>query len=167
MPDRELDLAVAAAHVGAIRPWASENVPEDDADDGGALLAPAAQQTSGRPQHTADDAQTADDGPEALPAVAGLRPRTTTSTKEIDSTIARPGSVRINVKGAFIVEEDGRARSTSPATSAKDARAHSPSEHTTFDIRLPNHHAVVSHIAVDVSAAVGQEEPAGTRADAD
>ncbi|CRK17162.1 hypothetical protein BN1723_002331 [Verticillium longisporum] len=30
------------------------------------------------------------------------RPRTMTTTEEIDSTIIRPGSVRINVKGAFI-----------------------------------------------------------------
>ncbi|RFU77199.1 pantothenate kinase [Trichoderma arundinaceum] len=34
------------------------------------------------------------------------RPRTMTSTEEIDSTITRPGSVKINVKGAFIVDPD-------------------------------------------------------------
>jgi hypothetical protein len=72
------------------------------------------------------------------------RPRTLTSTAEIDSTIASPGSVRINVKGAFIVDQD----SLTPP-SARDV---SPNglHRETKDIRLPNHTAVVSHIAIDV-----------------
>ncbi len=70
--------------------------------------------------------------------------RTFTSTAEIDSTISHPGSVRINVKGAFIVDHE----SPTPIT----GRA-SPDHHQTQDIRLPNHHAVVSHIAIDVSQA--------------
>ncbi len=69
------------------------------------------------------------------------RPRTVTNTAEIDSTIGHPGSVRINVKGAFIVD----SASATPA----NGRA-SPEHHQTKDIRLPNHHAVVSHIAIDV-----------------
>lgn len=59
------------------------------------------------------------------------------NTAEIDSTISHPGSVKINVEGAFIVDRD----STSP---------HRSPNHETTDIRLPNHTAVVSHIAVDV-----------------
>lgn len=70
------------------------------------------------------------------------RARTMTSTEEIDNTIIRPGSVRINVKGAFIVDPD----SSSPRSNGRG----SPTHHETSDIRLPNHHAVVSHIAVDV-----------------
>ena len=73
------------------------------------------------------------------------RPRTaTTDTAEIDETLSHPGSVRINVKGAFIVDQDS-ATPTSPS-----GRSGSPGYHETKDIRLPNHTAVVSHIAVDV-----------------
>jgi hypothetical protein len=48
--------------------------------------------------------------------------------------------VKINVKGAFIVDQD----SGSPNESVNGG------SHDTKDIRLPNHTAVVSHIAVDV-----------------
>lgn len=76
------------------------------------------------------------------------RPRTATTTAEIDSTIIHPGSVKINVKGAFIVEEGSR----SPGAHSLSGRSGSPdNHHQTKDIRLPNHTAVVSHIAVDVS----------------
>lgn len=85
------------------------------------------------------------------PATAGEhigRPRTATTTAEIDSTIIHPGSVKINVKGAFIVEQEPK----SPGTHGLNGRSGSPDHHhQTKDIRLPNHTAVVSHIAVDVS----------------
>ncbi|EPE04538.1 pantothenate kinase [Ophiostoma piceae UAMH 11346] len=97
------------------------------------------------------------------------RPRTWTSTAEIDSAVARPGTVRINVKGAFIVDEDLAGNASSPTsetgepnrrpsrTGSGGGRAHSPSEaHGTFDIRLPNHHAVVSHIAVDIGGTLAK-----------
>ena len=48
--------------------------------------------------------------------------------------------MKINVKGAFIVDQD----SASPNGSINGG------SHDTKDIRLPNHTAVVSHIAVDV-----------------
>ena len=70
--------------------------------------------------------------------------RARTNTAEIDSTIIHPGSVKINVKGAFIVDSDAPSPHDGTATS---------SNHETKDIRLPNHTAVVSHIAVDVSCA--------------
>lgn len=75
------------------------------------------------------------------------RPRTATTTAEIDSTINHPGSVKINVKGAFIVDQG----SSSPTAYNLNGRA-SP-DYQTKDIRLPNHTAVVSHIAIDVSRA--------------
>lgn len=74
------------------------------------------------------------------------RPRTTTTTAEIDSTINHPGSVKINVKGAFIVDQS----SSSPVGANFNGRG-SPDHHQTKDIRLPNHTAVISHIAIDVS----------------
>lgn len=74
-------------------------------------------------------------------AATSNRPRTATSTAEIDSTIQRPGSVTINVKGAFIVDQE----SATPANGRG-----SPDHNHSRDIRLPYHTAVVSHIAVDV-----------------
>jgi type II pantothenate kinase len=83
------------------------------------------------------------------------RPRTMTSTEEIDSTITRPGSVKINVKGAFIVDPDASTPApTNGSANGYTNGRHSPSHHETSDIRLPNHTAVVSHIAVDVSTAL-------------
>ena len=67
--------------------------------------------------------------------------RMRTNTAEIDSTIIHPGSVKINVKGAFIVDQD----SGSPPSTAVNGATYD-----TKDIRLPFHTAVVSHIAVDV-----------------
>lgn len=72
-------------------------------------------------------------------------PRTVTSLEEIDSTIIKPGSVKINVKGAFIVDPD----MATPSNGNGNGRG-SPTHHETSDIRLPNHTAVVSHIAIDV-----------------
>lgn len=80
----------------------------------------------------------------STPSVNTGRPRTATDTAEIDETLSHPGSVRINVKGAFIVDQES-ATPISPA-----GRSGSPARHGTKDIRLPYHTAVVSHIAVDV-----------------
>ncbi|KFY18656.1 hypothetical protein V493_08441 [Pseudogymnoascus sp. VKM F-4281 (FW-2241)] len=73
--------------------------------------------------------------------------RTRTNTAEIDNTISHPGSVKINVEGAFIVDRD----STSPNRSGVDG-----ANHETTDIRLPNHTAVVSHIAVDIGGSLAK-----------
>ncbi|KAL2147054.1 hypothetical protein VTI28DRAFT_936 [Corynascus sepedonium] len=79
------------------------------------------------------------------------RPRTgTADTAVIDETLSHPGSVRINVKGAFIVDQD-TATPTTP-----DGRSGSPGRHETKDIRLPNHTAVVSHIAVDIGGSLAK-----------
>lgn len=90
----------------------------------------------------------------APPSHPKRRLRTMTSTEEIDSTINRPGSVKINVQGAFIVDPDTAtpASGTSAAAgglSSVNGRV-SPTHPETSDIRLPNHTAVVSHIAIDV-----------------
>ncbi|GJN67310.1 hypothetical protein PLIIFM63780_004751 [Purpureocillium lilacinum] len=78
-------------------------------------------------------------------------PRTTMSTEEIDDTITRPGSVRINVKGAFIVDPD--TRTPAPGAAQGNGRG-SPTHPETSDIRLPYHTAVVSHIAVDIGGSL-------------
>ena len=63
------------------------------------------------------------------------------SIYSIDEKITKPGAVRINVTGAFIVD-DG---TVTPQVMEDDGAVHD-----TRDIRLPHHTAVVSHVAVDV-----------------
>ncbi len=82
-----------------------------------------------------------------------LHRNTTTTTEEIDSTIIKPGSVKINVKGAFIVDPDTSTPRNQSGNGNGNGRG-SPTHHETSDIRLPNHTAVVSHIAVDVSCSL-------------
>ncbi|KAK3939426.1 fumble-domain-containing protein [Diplogelasinospora grovesii] len=77
------------------------------------------------------------------------RPRTATTTAEIDTTLSHPGSVRINVTGAFIADQE----SSMPGSS--NGRG-SPNHHETKDIRLPNHTAVVSHIAIDIGGSLAK-----------
>ena len=55
---------------------------------------------------------------------------------------SHPGAIKINVQGAFIVDQDP---SPSPTIEAVDGV-----QHDTKDIRLPNHKLAVSHVAVDV-----------------
>lgn len=64
--------------------------------------------------------------------------------KLTNETITHPGDVRINVKGAFIVDE------SPPSTPPAEEFETEGYQHDPKDIRLPNHRAVVSHIAVDV-----------------
>lgn len=78
-----------------------------------------------------------------------------TSTDEIEDTITRPGSVKINVKGAFIVDPDTATPALGTNGNGITGRV-SPTHHETSDIRLPNHTAVVSHIAVDVCMEEGE-----------
>ncbi|KAI2610454.1 fumble-domain-containing protein [Hypoxylon sp. NC1633] len=89
-----------------------------------------------------------DDGRTFAAQHAARRPRTMTSTAEIDSTISHPGSVRINVKGAYIVD--------TPEEPGTPANVSGNSYHETKDIRLPNHTAVVSHIAVDIGGSLAK-----------
>ncbi|KAI0975844.1 fumble-domain-containing protein [Xylaria arbuscula] len=101
----------------------------------------------------ADTAVAAGDDTEHHESLA--RPRAMTSTAEIDSTISHPGSVRINVKGAFIV--DGTEQPATPANGHVNAtNANNGSYHEGKDIRLPNHTAVVSHIAVDIGGSLAK-----------
>jgi type II pantothenate kinase len=69
-------------------------------------------------------------------------------TSNEHTPIPKAGDVRINVKGAFIVEDDEE-----PGTPEEDF----DTDGYQLDrrgIRLPNHKAVVSHIAVDVTLAL-------------
>ncbi|RYP44594.1 hypothetical protein DL768_008967 [Monosporascus sp. mg162] len=82
------------------------------------------------------------------------RPRTMTSTAEISNTISHPGSVKINVTGAFIVESGDPG---TPAGIVGNNNGQSAGGYyETNDIRLPNHTAVVSHIAVDIGGSLAK-----------
>ena len=63
----------------------------------------------------------------------------------LDETILSPGAVRINVQGAFIVDQE-------PSTTPDQSGA----QHDTGDIRLPNHQAVVSHVALDIGGTLAK-----------
>ena len=60
----------------------------------------------------------------------------------LEQAITNPGAVKINVKGAFIVDDDPRSKSP-VRTDGVHYEGH--------DIRLPHHTGLVSHVAVDVS----------------
>ncbi|KAL8675278.1 MAG: hypothetical protein Q9168_000399 [Polycauliona sp. 1 TL-2023] len=64
----------------------------------------------------------------------------------IDQTILSPGTVSINVQGAFIVDEDPPI----PSTPSDDGAQHDT------DIRLPNHKTVVSHVALDIGGSLAK-----------
>lgn len=115
------------------------------------MVTPAATKMS-----TGSAAPKSDAAPAAVPTHAHeehqhqhRRPRTMTSLDEIDHNLTRPGSVKINVKGAFIVDPDASTPAVGANGRTTSGRV-SPTHHETSDIRLPNHTAVVSHIAVDV-----------------
>jgi type II pantothenate kinase len=86
------------------------------------------------------------------------RPRTMTATEEeVDNTINKPGSVKINVTGAFIVDPDTSTPRTAPGLpDVNMTGGGSPTNHGTSDIRLPNHTAVVSHIAIDIGGSLAK-----------
>ena len=66
--------------------------------------------------------------------------------KAINETLHKPAPVRINVKGAFVVDED-------PVTPRFEAEARAV--HDTKGIRLPHHTEIVSHVAIDVRSTRG------------
>ena len=60
----------------------------------------------------------------------------------LEEAIINPGSVKINVTGAFIIDDEVRSRSPVETDGV---------HYENKDIRLPHHTGVVSHVAVDVS----------------
>ena len=65
----------------------------------------------------------------------------------LDETILSPGAVKINVQGAFIVDQV-------PSNTAD--QSDDGAQHDTKDIRLPNHKAVVSHVALDIGGTLAK-----------
>lgn len=65
----------------------------------------------------------------------------------LNDTIRSPGAVKINVQGAFIADEVASCSGDQPDHGA---------QHDTRDIRLPNHKAVVSHVALDIGGSLAK-----------
>lgn len=65
------------------------------------------------------------------------------SRPSLEDAIINPGAVKINVQGAYIVDD----QPPTPESPAEDDGV----VYERKDIRLPNHTSVVSHVAVDVS----------------
>ncbi|KAL9127172.1 MAG: hypothetical protein Q9217_003905 [Psora testacea] len=61
----------------------------------------------------------------------------------LDEVILSPGTVKINVQGAFIVEEEKHWIGDG-------------AQHDTRDIRLPNHTGLVSHVALDIGGSLAK-----------
>jgi len=78
----------------------------------------------------------------------GLGQVHTLERQKTNETITHPGDVRINVKGAFIVDA-ASPLGTPPPNEDFDVDGETY-QHDPKGIRLPHHKAVVSHIAVDV-----------------
>lgn len=68
-------------------------------------------------------------------------------TSFLEETILSPGAVKINVQGAFIVDEVPFNAQDLPDDGA---------QHDSRDIRLPNHKAVVSHVALDIGGSLAK-----------
>ncbi|KAJ9649739.1 hypothetical protein H2201_001884 [Coniosporium apollinis] len=71
------------------------------------------------------------------------------TTTDIQSAIAHPGTIQINVQGAFIVDDEPKT----PNGFLHDCEDY---KHDHNDIRLPNHTAVVSHVAVDIGGSLAK-----------
>ncbi|KAI9733412.1 MAG: hypothetical protein M1834_003496 [Cirrosporium novae-zelandiae] len=69
--------------------------------------------------------------------------------RRLDKAISHPGSVKINVEGAFIVDEDSGGEQESPT---EENGIHYENK----DIRLPFHDKVVSHVAVDIGGSLAK-----------
>ncbi|KAF7121853.1 hypothetical protein CNMCM5793_009407 [Aspergillus hiratsukae] len=72
----------------------------------------------------------------------------TERTTRLERALTNPGAVKINVKGAFIVDEESRSKS--PASSTDGVHYESQ------DIRLPHHTGLVSHVAVDIGGSLAK-----------
>ncbi|EPS26838.1 hypothetical protein PDE_01777 [Penicillium oxalicum 114-2] len=65
----------------------------------------------------------------------------------LEEAISNPGAVKINVTGAFIIDDEPRSRSPVEGEGV---------HYENKDIRLPHHTGVVSHIAVDIGGSLAK-----------
>lgn len=90
---------------------------------------------------------------------AAKRRRVSSSAADMHSAIAQPGSIKINVTGAYIIDrleiDDGSQSDHSSPRSHSDDEDQS-CQHHKRDIRLPNHTSVVSHVAADIGGSLAK-----------
>nr|POF13083.1 pantothenate kinase [Quercus suber] len=86
------------------------------------------------------------------------RRRISSSAADMQSAIAQPGSIKINVEGAYIIDHGDELSQGSNASSPTDStdERNGPPEHHKRDIRLPNHTAKVSHVAADIGGSLAK-----------
>ncbi|KAJ6087277.1 hypothetical protein N7467_006191 [Penicillium canescens] len=80
------------------------------------------------------------DIPEVDPSLRRKRPA------RLEEAITNPGAVKINVTGAFIVDDEPRSKSPEAEGVHYENK----------DIRLPHHTGVVSHVAVDIGGSLAK-----------
>lgn len=87
------------------------------------------------------------------------RRRVSSSAEDMQAAIIEPGSIKINVSGAYIIDHvDNLGPGNEVALDGKTivpAEEHAY-EHDRRDIRLPNHTAVVSHVAADIGGSLAK-----------
>ena len=87
------------------------------------------------------------------------RRRISSSAADMQSTINRPGSIQLDVTGAYIIdheEENDLERSNETSPAASQDGEEQTYQHHNRDIRLPNHTAVVSHVAADIGGSLAK-----------
>jgi len=78
----------------------------------------------------------------------------------MQSAITQPGSIKINVTEACIIDHEDEeisqgSHGSSPSSSNPEVEEHSYQHHKR-DIRLPNHTALVSHVAADIGGSLAK-----------
>lgn len=81
------------------------------------------------------------------------RRRMSSSAAEMQNAIRDPGSIKINVAGAYITKHEEPIAEEGDLTPPLEENAY---EHDKRDIRLPNHTAVVSHVAADIGGSLAK-----------
>lgn len=92
--------------------------------------------------------------------------RISSSAADMQSTISQPGSIKINVEGAYIIPHSNEDSDSPPSTQESNSNNDSPPsthegeeqsyQHHKRDIRLPNHTSVVSHVAADIGGSLAK-----------
>lgn len=84
------------------------------------------------------------------------RRRLSSTAAEMASTIQEPGSIKINVTGAYIIKRTSSSTSASQPATPGAVTPPEPYEHDKRDIRLPNHTAAISHVAADIGGSLAK-----------
>lgn len=96
-----------------------------------------------------------DSGPmDSSPRPTKRQRRHSSTAAEMQSTIQEPGSIKINVTGAYIIKRDSASQPTTPGTVTPPEPYEY--EHDKRDIRLPNHTATISHVAADIGGSLAK-----------